>query len=215
MEKWRSIAEIRREYGSLSLSEEALSENPLEQFEQWFQEVLQTEKSDPTAMVLATVDEHGHPDARVVLLKGLEAGDFVFYTNYDSAKAHQLAQTPYASLNFYWPQMARQVRISGGVERTSQSVSDAYFASRPRASQLSAIASLQSQVVASRAVLEARLNELIANYQEKPVVRPESWGGYRVTPEKMEFWQGRDNRLHDRILYELRDGQWAHSRLSP
>ena len=215
MTHWKTIADIRREYGLLSLSEKEAKNSPIEQFEIWFSDVLQSEKSDPTAMVLSTVDEQGCPDSRVVLLKGTKDGSFIFYTNYLSNKSIQLQHMPYAALNFYWPEMARQVRIRGHVIRVSDKESDAYFASRPKASQLSALLSPQSALIQDRLVLDSQLNELIAAYQQKPVVRPEHWGGYAVIPSEFEFWQGRDNRLHDRIHYYLHEDHWQHRRLAP
>lgn len=214
MNEWKTIADMRREYGELSLSEESIQECPIEQFKLWFDEVAQVEKSDPTAMVLATVDEKGHPDTRVVLLKGLEKGAFVFYTNYESNKSRQLAHHPYAALNFYWPQLVRQVRVRGHVERVSEQQSDDYFASRPRNSQLSAIASPQSQKIANRAVLEQVLNHLIAQSNDK-IERPHNWGGFQLIASEIEFWQGRDNRLHDRIVYYRNHDHWLHHRLAP
>ena len=215
MTHWKTIADIRREYGSLSLSETDACESPIEQFERWFADVVKTEKSDPTAMVLSTVDELGHPDSRVVLLKELKDGAFVFYTNYQSAKSMQIQSTPYAALNFYWPETARQVRIRGRVKRISDEQSDAYFASRPKASQLSAITSPQSKEISGRQELENSLNRLITKHQQELVVRPEYWGGYEVIPDELEFWQGRDNRLHDRIHYYYQQGKWVHRRLAP
>lgn len=215
MSNWKTIADIRREYGDLSLNEYTIQTCPIAQFKLWFEEGLATEKSDPTAMVLSTVDARGHPDSRVVLLKEVEDGSFVFYTNYNSTKSLQLQHTPYAALNFYWPQMSRQIRIRGRVKRVSKKQSDTYFASRPIASQLSAIVSPQSQKIADRSVLEQALNQLIIQYGQEAVVRPNHWGGYRVIPDELEFWQGRDNRLHDRILYYKKRGIWECCRLAP
>lgn len=215
MSDWKTLADIRREYGELSLNENTVQECPIIQFKLWFEEVLAAEKSDPTAMVLSTVDERGYPDSRVVLLKGLDEGSFVFYTNYQSTKSMQIRHTPYAALNFYWPQMARQVRIRGRVKRVPKAQSDAYFASRPVTSQLSAIASPQSREIADRSSLERALNKLIVEYGQEAIVRPSHWGGYRLTPDEMEFWQGRDNRLHDRIYYFKKKGQWSYCRLAP
>jgi len=212
---WKTIADIRREYGQLSLCEDNVDDYPIAQFERWFADVVKAEKGDPTAMVLSTVDERGHPDSRVVLLKEVEDGTFVFYTNYQSTKALQIAGHPYVALNFYWPEMARQVRIRGNIIKVSATQSDAYFSSRPIGSQLSAITSPQSQKIKGRLELEETLNALIAASQQKPIMRPSHWGGYRVIPEEIEFWQGRDNRLHDRIQYTLQDGKWAHHRLAP
>ncbi len=215
MTHFRSLSDIRREYGELHLNENSIQTDPFAQFSVWFEEILANEKNDPTAMVLSTVDERNHPDSRVVLLKGVENGTFLFYTNYQSIKAKQLDQRPYAALNFYWAQMARQVRIRGSVEKVGTEESDRYFSSRPIKSQLSAIASPQSREVADRATLESALNTLIAKNGQSPVLRPEFWGGYRVIPDEIEFWQGRDNRLHDRIQYYYAEGRWQHRRLAP
>ncbi|WP_028388206.1 pyridoxamine 5'-phosphate oxidase [Legionella fairfieldensis] len=215
MSDWKTLADIRRDYGELSLNEETIEASPITQFKLWFEEVLQAEKSDPTAMVLSTVDERGRPDSRVVLLKGVEEDAFVFYTNYQSTKSLQLRQIPYAALNFYWSQMARQVRIRGRIKRLPKIQSDEYFASRPVTSQLSAIASPQSRQIAGRTELENSFNKLLAEQHQQPVVRPKHWGGYMLMPEEIEFWQGRDNRLHDRILYYKKRGHWVYCRLAP
>ena len=214
MNRWKGLSDIRRDYGQLSLSEGEIKENPIAQFECWFMEVLKVEKQDPTAMVLSTVDESGHPDSRVVLLKAIDDNSFVFYTNYESTKSLQMSKNPYVALNFYWPEMARQVRVRGTVTRTSKAQSDEYFSSRPIASQLSAIVSPQSRKVDTRDELENRLNELIAQFQQ-PILRPKHWGGYVVLPHEIEFWQGRDNRLHDRIHYFQENNTWTHRRLAP
>lgn len=215
MSKFRSLADIRRDYGELQLSEKSAENDPISQFKLWFDDVLQNEKNDPTAMVLSTVDEKGYPDSRVVLLKGLDEGNFIFYTNYQSVKAIQIQKNPYAALNFFWPQMARQVRIRGRVRKISTEQSDAYFSSRPLKSQYSAIISPQSQEIEDRALLEEELNQLIQRHGQKPVVRPDNWGGYMIIPDEIEFWQGRDNRLHDRIHYYRQDNRWLHRRLAP
>lgn len=215
MSDWRSIADIRRQYGALNLNEALMEENPFTQFKHWFEEVLNSEKSDPTAMVLSTVDEQGWPDSRVVLLKGIEDNSFIFYTNYESNKARQLEKNPYAALNFYWPQMARQVRVRGAIHPTSEVQSDKYFQQRPMESQIAAIASPQSREIANRQALEDIYNQLLAYYTEHPICRPDNWGGYQVFPEQIEFWQGRDNRLHDRVQYLKQDQQWVVRRLAP
>ncbi|WP_298626432.1 pyridoxamine 5'-phosphate oxidase [uncultured Legionella sp.] len=215
MTNFRSLADIRRDYGELSLSEESAQSEPIAQFKLWFDDVLQNEKNDPTAMVLATVDDKGCPDTRVVLLKGLDEGNFLFYTNYQSAKAMQINKNPYAALNFYWPQMARQVRIRGRVKKVSREQSDDYFSSRPIKSQFSAIVSPQSQEITNRAALELALNNLIEQHGQEAVVRPDNWGGYMVIPDEIEFWQGRDNRLHDRIHYFRKGDGWLVRRLAP
>ena len=208
-------AAIRREFGDLSLSEEETLSSPLLQFEHWFADARVHEHDDPTAMVLSTVDAQGRPDARVVLLKGTESGAFVFYTNYGSVKSLEIQATPYAALTVYWSKMARQVRIRGPVHRVSEATSDAYFASRPLMSQLSAMASSQSQELKSRAILEQRLHQLETQYRDNPVPRPFNWGGFAVIPDEMEFWQGRDNRLHDRIHYARQGENWQKRRLAP
>ncbi len=212
---WKTIADIRREYGNLSLSEEDASDCPFTQFERWFSEVIKTEKNDPTAMVLSTVDPHGHPDSRVVLLKGTKDGTYIFYTNYQSVKSMHIQNSPYVALNFYWPETARQVRIRGQVKQTSKEQSDAYFSSRPKTSQLGAIASPQSREISGRAEIEQTLNKLISEHQQQPIVRPDNWGGFAVTPDEFEFWQGRDNRLHDRIHYYHQNNKWIYRRLAP
>ncbi|WP_454782723.1 pyridoxamine 5'-phosphate oxidase [Legionella sp. WA2022007384] len=215
MTNFRSIADIRREYGELNLDEQSLPEDPIVQFKLWFEDVLKNEKNDPTAMVLSTVDNQGFPDSRVVLLKGLEGGNFVFYTNYQSKKAKQIQDNPYVALNFYWPQMARQVRIRGQIKSIDKEQSDLYFSTRPIKSQFSAIVSPQSHAIEGREALEKALNELIQKHGQEPVLRPTFWGGYMVIPDEIEFWQGRDNRLHDRIHYYLKNGRWAFHRLAP
>ncbi len=215
MTKFRSIADIRRDYGELTLNEQIVPEDPIVQFHHWFADVLRHETNDPTAMVLSTVDDKGHPDSRVVLLKGLEDGNFIFYTNYKSAKALQIENHPYVALNFYWPQMARQVRVRGAIKKVNKELSDSYFASRPVKSQFSAIVSPQSSEVSSREALELAVNDLIQKHGQAPVLRPEHWGGYRVIPNEIEFWQGRDNRLHDRIHYFYQGDRWLLRRLAP
>ena len=215
MSHWNTLSDIRREYGQLSLSEDNVHACPMAQFKEWFSQILESEKNDPTAMVLSTVDEAGHPDSRVVLLKGLEEGAFIFYTNYESAKSKQIHQHPYVALNFYWPNCVRQVRVRGAIVRVSKEQSDAYFASRPLASQCSAKISPQSQEITGRLALERALNDLISAHHEAPVMRPLHWGGYAVIPDEIEFWQGRDNRLHDRVKYYREDGTWVHRWLAP
>ena len=214
MGNWRTLTDIRREYGELELNESDVAASPIAQFEKWLTEILQTAIDDPTAMVLSTVDAKGIPDSRVVLLKAIENDAFVFYTNYRSAKASQIETNSHVALNFYWPQLARQVRVRGVIKKVDTATSDEYFATRPKLSQLSAIVSAQSQKITCRDSLEAKLNLLIAENQEF-VVRPSYWGGYRVLPHEIEFWQGRDNRLHDRIHYRLKDENWTIRRLAP
>ncbi|WP_131782640.1 pyridoxamine 5'-phosphate oxidase [Legionella gresilensis] len=216
MNNWPTIADIRREYGNLSLDENTIAQNPFDLFVLWFNEILTVEKSDPNAMVLSTVDEKGHPDSRVVLLKGFEDETFIFYTNYESNKARQLEQMPYAALNFYWPQMARQVRIRGRVKKTTAQQSDSYFATRPLESKLSAVVSPQSQQLKSRQELEEDYKHLELEHKYKPIIeRPDYWGGYHLIPDQIEFWQGRDKRLHDRLKYYKKNDKWIYQRLAP
>lgn len=214
MNQFRSIADIRRDYGELSIDETLVHNSPIEQFKLWFEQVLAEEPHDPTAMVLSTIDDQGFPDSRVVLLKGIEEDKFVFYTNYLSTKGIQLQQAPCAALNFYWPHMARQIRIRGTVDKVSSERSDHYFSSRPVHSQLSALVSPQSQKIKDRAFLEDALEQLIKTSNSE-IKRPQHWGGYQLTPDYIEFWQGRDNRLHDRIAYKYQNNKWTHCRLAP
>ncbi len=214
MTQWKTLADIRRDYGDLRLSENEIQACPIAQFQLWFSDILQIEIHDPTAMVLSTVDTQGHPDSRVVLLKGIDNGTFVFYSNYNSVKAQQMRTNAAVALNFYWPSMARQVRVRGEVQYVSQKQSDDYFSSRPLASQWSALISPQSSEIGSRQELVKALEELQKNNQQ-PIIRPEHWGGYCVTPHEIEFWQGRDNRLHDRIQYQRQNNVWVYRRLAP
>lgn len=215
MDNLQNLTDIRREYGDSSLDEGNILPDPLAQFSVWFDDIVKAKQHDPTAMVLATVDQNGHPDTRVVLLKGIEEGSFIFYTNYQSAKALQIAQTPFAALNFYWPELARQIRIRGEVKKVSTELSHQYFLSRPLKSQLSALASPQSQEIPDRAFLENALNHLTQQHEHQPLTPPIHWGGYRLIPEEIEFWQGRNNRLHDRIQYRRQNNAWTQRRLAP
>ena len=216
MKDGKILSTIRRNYGEQMLNEEHIAPQPLEQFKIWFEAILTSVEHDPTAMVLSTVDSEGFPDSRVVLLKGIEQGGFVFYTNYGSTKAVQLKNNPHAALNFYWPLLVRQVRVRGSVKRVSRAESDAYFSSRPKASQLSAIASPQSQEIDSReSLLELVNRETLKHNSQEIITCPKRWGGYRLVPDEMEFWQGRDDRLHDCIQYFKQQGKWKHRRLAP
>jgi pyridoxamine 5'-phosphate oxidase len=209
-----NIAHLRQEYMRAGLSEADARADPLAQFERWFKDALDASLPLANAMTLATVTPGGAPDARIVLLKGIDNGGFVFYTNYESRKGRQLGALPAACLVFFWSQLERQVRIDGRVEKVSVAESDAYFATRPLGARLSARASAQSEVVPGRGFLEAAVEkEKIAHGQNPP--RPSSWGGYRVIPERIEFWQGRENRLHDRLLYTRASGAWNIERLAP
>lgn len=188
--------------------------DPFRQFARWFEQA-RAREADPTAMALATATADGRPAVRMVLLKGADERGFVFYTNYDSRKAHEIAETGRASLLFYWPSLNRQVRVDGRVEKVSEAESDAYFASRPLESRWSVYASRQSAPIESRAELESRFETARRTYGEH-VPRPSWWGGYRVVPEEFEFWQGRESRLHDRLRYRKRaDGSWHRQRLAP
>lgn len=208
------LANLRQEYMRAGLAEADAHPDPLQQFEHWFKDALAAELPLANAMTLATVSPAGEPDARIVLLKGVESGAFVFYTNYESRKGRQLAAKPQACLVFFWAQLERQVRVEGRVEKVSGSESEKYFLSRPVGARLSAHASAQSTVVADRIFLENALREQKAKLGEDPP-RPPHWGGYRVIPSQIEFWQGRENRLHDRLLYTAAQGAWKIERLAP
>lgn len=211
-----NIADIRSNYSRQELTEASVSENPVQQFQQWLQEALDSKVDEPTAMVLSTVSGAGKPSARVVLLKGVDAQGFTFFTNYESRKGHDLEENPQASLTFFWPALERQVRIEGKIVKVDAAESDSYFHSRPKGSQIGAWASPQSQVIAARGVLEQREQEFSEKFASQDVVpRPAHWGGYRLQPDYVEFWQGRPSRLHDRVVYALENGQWAIKRLAP
>jgi pyridoxamine 5'-phosphate oxidase len=208
-------ADLRRDYARAGLSEADAADDPLAQFERWFGEALAAGLPEPNAMTLATATPDGRPSARVVLLKGFDARGFVFFTNRHSRKGRELAANPHAALAFFWPELERQVRVEGVVTPTSDDESDAYFASRPLASRLGAWASPQSEVIAGRDVLDHNLAELAARFGGD-VPRPPHWGGYRVGPDAVEFWQGRPSRLHDRLRYARRpEGGWLRERLAP
>ncbi|PJD93929.1 MAG: pyridoxamine 5'-phosphate oxidase [Legionella sp.] len=209
------LPQTREEYGARHLLESEMHSNPIEQFKIWFDEYAQTEPTTYNAMVLSTVDHCNHPDSRIVLLKELDKNEFIFYTQYSGVKGLQMENNPFVALNFYWPQQARQVRVRGMVHRISAEQSDEYFYSRPRESQLSCMASPQSLKISGREELEAAYRKVCETYADIMTVRPDSWGGYAVVPDEIEFWQGRDNRLHDRIQYIRHEDNWCMQRLTP
>jgi len=210
------IASIRKEYTKASLDITSVNKNPVLQFEKWFDEALQSNALEPSAMILATISATGKPSARVVLLKGISNNRFYFYTNYQSQKGQELENNPACALTFFWPELERQVRISGIAERATALESDQYFQSRPRGSQIGAWASPQSVAIKERSLLENRVKEIEERFKDEKVLpRPKQWGGYTVAPFEVEFWQGRPSRLHDRVLYTLIDGEWRINLLAP
>ncbi|WP_072619888.1 pyridoxamine 5'-phosphate oxidase [Spirulina major] len=211
-----SAADLRLNYTRGGLLESEAGDDPFALFQTWFTQAIEAELPEPNAMTLTTVTPGGRPSARMVLLKGFDGASFVFYTNYTSEKGEHLAANPWAALVFWWAALERQVRIEGAVERVSGAESDEYFHSRPVGSRLGAWASPQSQVVRDRTHLETRLQALEAEYRDRPIPRPPHWGGFRVIPDRIEFWQGRPSRLHDRLRYQRQeDGSWQRDRLAP
>ena len=211
-----NLAELRQDYKLRALELSEVATNPIVQFETWFQEALRSDLLEPNAMVLATASTDGMPSARVVLLKGVNEKGFDFYTNYESQKGQDLAKNPKAALVFNWLELQRQIRIQGTVEKVEETLSTTYYQSRPKSSQIGAWSSPQSQVIASRTILEEAEIALQAKYATTDVLpRPPHWGGYRVRPTIIEFWQGRSSRLHDRVRYRLENGAWVIERLAP
>ena len=209
------VAALRKDYGQDTLNETDVAADPFDQFSTWFEQALAAEVNEPNAMNVATVDAGGKPTSRIVLIKQFDRRGFTWYTNYDSQKGRQLAANPNAALLFFWSELERQIRIEGVVERTSSEESDKYFHSRPLKSRLAAIASAQSAPIANRAALEQHYDAVAAQYGESPP-RPDNWGGFRLVPQRIEFWQGRRSRFHDRIVYTLQqDGSWTRQRLQP
>ena len=208
------IAQLRKSYERAALDEDASHADPLQQFGQWLEEAIAARLPEPNAMTLATVGDDGRPSTRIVLIKGWDARGIVWYTNYLSRKGRELAANPHAALQFHWVELERVVRIEGRVEKVAEEESDRYYASRPLDSRIGAWASPQSEVIASRAVLVANAARYGAQYLMNPP-RPPHWGGYRLAPDRFEFWQGRPSRLHDRLRYRLDDGRWARERLAP
>jgi pyridoxamine 5'-phosphate oxidase len=210
------IASMRKNYSQRTLSEKDVKKNPFEQFKQWFEEAVSSQLLEPNAMTIATASKKGKPSARTVLLKGFDERGFVFYTNYESRKGDELISNPQAAILFNWLELERQIRIEGKVEKIATEESEAYFVSRPKGSQLGAWASPQSQVIKSRTIIEDNLINLEAQFAKSEVLPlPDFWGGFRVIPDYFEFWQGRSNRLHDRLSYSLKRKNWGIERLAP
>ncbi len=206
---------LRVDYTQRQLHENEAATDPFHQFQKWFDEALAAEPTHANAMILATCTREGEPSARVVLLKSWDPRGFVFYTNYNSRKASELLENPRASLVFWWQGLERQVRIEGRVEKTAEQEADAYFQTRPRESQIGAWASAQSEVIPNRATLEQRFQEIARIHENQTIPRPAHWGGFRLAPQSIEFWQGRPNRMHDRLRYRRLANGWIIERLSP
>lgn len=210
-----NIRDIRQEYTLGGMDDSHLNENPFTLFDSWFKEAVNSGINEPSAMALSTVGTDGYPQSRIVLLKGYSEEGFSFFTNYESQKGQALAVNPKASLLFFWPELQRQIRITGDVTKTSKEESDEYFQSRPRGSRLGAWTSVQSQVIPSRDLLEERYTDFDRKYSAGDIPKPPYWGGYRLKPLTFEFWQGRESRLHDRIYFRQEDTSWKAARLAP
>ncbi len=210
------MKDLRTEYRKSTLDSQSVDKDPVVQFDRWFTEAVKATIAEPNAMNLATISEDGRPSSRIVLLKGVAGGKFMFYTNYQSQKGKELEKNPACALNFFWPDLERQIRIEGVAQRLDAATSENYFQSRPRASQVSAWASPQSSLIRDRSILEERVKEIEKRFEGKDVLpKPHQWGGYGVEPFEIEFWQGRLNRLHDRIVYTRIEGEWRINRLAP
>lgn len=208
--------QLRKDYAKGELDENSVQANPVKQFEKWFHEALNAELPEPNAMALATANKEGQPSVRIVLLRGFDDRGFTFFTNYESAKGQQIADNPAAALNFFWPELERQIRIEGRVEFVSEEESDNYYNRRPANNRLSAWASPQSSEIPNREFLSEMMDEFREKYGEEEIPRPDHWGGYRVVPQRIEFWQGRPSRLHDRVTYlRQADNSWKIVRLAP
>jgi pyridoxamine 5'-phosphate oxidase len=212
----QTLADLRQEYTKASLDTADVLKDPMLQFDKWFDEALQAKVMEPNAMNLATVNAQGRPTSRIVLLKGIDNQQFIFYTNYQSLKGRELENNPACALTFFWPELERQVRIEGTAERVSSEVSQIYFQSRPRNSQIGAWASPQSSIIENRRILEERVKQMEQKFSDKDILpKPNQWGGYAVAPFLIEFWQGRPSRLHDRLQFTKVDGAWRVFRLAP
>ncbi|MFZ9045755.1 MAG: pyridoxamine 5'-phosphate oxidase [Cyclobacteriaceae bacterium] len=209
------VEDLRKEYTQAELNESSVKEDPIEQFDHWFQEAVNSQINEPNAMVLATANVAGQPSQRTVLLKAYDQKGFVFYTNYGSRKSKEIQTNPQVSISFPWYDLERQVTVLGKAEKVPKSESLKYFISRPKGSQLGAWVSQQSSVISSRSLLEVKLNEMKSKFKDGEIPLPDFWGGFRILPYSIEFWQGRSNRLHDRIRYKLEGGDWKTERLSP
>ncbi len=210
------IVSLRKEYSSAFLNEEDVNQNPFKQFELWMQQAVEAEILEPHAMTVSTVSAEGKPSSRIVLLRGFNQEGFVFYTNYNSHKGNEIQQNNFACINFFWPDLERQIRIEGSISKIDQQISTAYFHSRPRESQIGAWASIQSAVIENRKVVEDAFLHYAEKFKDLEVIpKPEHWGGYNIKPTSIEFWQGRPSRLHDRLRYSLENSNWKIERLSP
>jgi pyridoxamine 5'-phosphate oxidase len=211
-----NIADIRKEYARQQLSEQEVEANPVYQFQKWLDEAISAQVMEPTAMNLATVSKEGRPSSRILLLKGITGDQFIFFTNYSSKKGQDIQENNFGAMTFFWPELERQVRIEGIISKVDSQVSDEYFQSRPRESRIGAWASLQSKPLTNRQLLEEKEKSLKKQFENQDIPRPSHWGGYALTPDRIEFWQGRPSRLHDRIIYELnQEGNWKVFRLFP